>query len=216
MTAVGFYGKIASRGDFVGRDLPAGFQQGWDAWLAASLQASQRQLGEAWLQAYLVSPLWRFLLAPGVCGEAAVAGVLMPSIDRVGRYFPLTVASVLPAGQALAAVQAADGWFEAIEATLLASLEEGAGFDAFEAAVQALPALPEQAPAACESTIGVQRVAALDAAARTTALAELACAGASLWWGQGSEQVAAGLLRCAGLPAAERFGACLLGREALC
>ncbi|MFS2127687.1 type VI secretion system-associated protein TagF, partial [Pseudomonas sp. Pseusp97] len=138
MTAVGFYGKIASRGDFVGRGLPASFQQPWDAWLAAGLQASQRQLGEAWLQAYLVSPLWRFVLAPGVCGAAPVAGVLMPSIDRVGRYFPLTVAVALPEGQALSVLQAADGWFDAVEAALLATLEEGARFEDFEAAVQAV------------------------------------------------------------------------------
>lgn len=216
MTAVGFYGKIASRGDFVGRGLPASFQQPWDAWLAAGLQACQRQLGEAWLQAYLVSPLWRFVLAPGVCGAAPVAGVLMPSIDRVGRYFPLTVAVVLPEGQSLAALQAADSWFDAVEAALLATLEEGARFEDFEAAVQALPNIPQQGAAACESLLAAQRMAALDASARLAALAERACDGASLWWGNGSEQVAPGLLRCHGLPAAEHFAACLLGREASC
>ncbi|MCG8907810.1 MULTISPECIES: type VI secretion system-associated protein TagF [unclassified Pseudomonas] len=216
MTAVGFYGKIASRGDFVGRGLPASFQQPWDAWLAAGLQACQRQLGEAWLQAYLVSPLWRFVLAPGVCGGAAAAGVLMPSIDRVGRYFPLTVAIVLPAHQSLSATQAADGWFDAVETALLATLEEGARFEDFEAAVQALPDLPQQPAAACGSLPAAQRMAALDAPARLAALAERACDGASLWWGNGSEQVAPGLLRCDGLPAAERFAALLLGREASC
>lgn len=216
MTAVGFYGKVASRGDFVGRGLPASFQQPWDAWLAAGLQACQRQLGETWLQAYLVSPLWRFVLAPGVCGAAPVAGVLMPSIDRVGRYFPLTVAVVLPEVQSLAEVQAADRWFDAVEAALLATLEEGARFEDFEAAVQALPDLPQQPAVACELLPAAQRLAALDAPARLAALAERACDGASLWWGNGSEQVAPGLLRCHGLPASECFAACLLGGEATC
>ena len=91
----GVYGKLASRGDFVSRGLPHSFIQPWDAWLAAGLLASQEQLGAQWLDAYLVSPLWRFALAPDVCGPTAVVGVLMPSIDRVGRYFPLTIAQTL-------------------------------------------------------------------------------------------------------------------------
>lgn len=103
MNDFGFYGKLASRGDFVSRGLPQSFIQPWDQWLAAGLQASQQQLGEQWLQAYLVSPLWRFALAPGVCGESPVVGVVMPSIDRVGRYFPLTVAQLLAPGESLAA-----------------------------------------------------------------------------------------------------------------
>lgn len=115
MNDVGFYGKLACRGDFVSRSLPQTFIQPWDQWLAAGIQASQQALGEQWLQAYLVSPLWRFALAPGVCGTDAVVGVLMPSIDRVGRYFPLTVAQVLEPGASVAGVVgAADDWFEAL------------------------------------------------------------------------------------------------------
>ena len=77
MTMMGFYGKVASRGDFIERNLTKDFQRGWDAWLSAGLQSSQGQLGESWLDAYLTSPLWRFALAPGVCGSEAMAGVLI-------------------------------------------------------------------------------------------------------------------------------------------
>jgi type VI secretion system protein ImpM len=45
----GFYGKVASRGDFVSRGLPQSFIKPWDAWLAAGLLASQEQLGGQWL-----------------------------------------------------------------------------------------------------------------------------------------------------------------------
>ncbi|WP_286800080.1 type VI secretion system-associated protein TagF, partial [Pseudomonas sp. UBA4034] len=95
MTTLGFYGKLASRGDFVSRALPQSFIGPWDNWLAAGLLASQNSLGAGWLNAYLVSPLWRFVLAPGVCGPDAAAGVVMPSIDRVGRYFPRAVVALL-------------------------------------------------------------------------------------------------------------------------
>lgn len=216
MSTAGFYGKIASRGDFLGRDLPQSFIQPWDAWLAEGLAASQQQLGDAWLDTYLVSPLWHFLLAPGVCGDQAVAGVLMPSIDRVGRYFPLVIASLLPADQSPASVVSDDTWFEAAEALLLTTLEEGARFEDFETAVQALGPLPVRSRVAQAGFAGLQRIEAVEGSARLDALADLSCEGVSLWWGKGSERIDAGLMRCHGLPPANEFGQYLLGREATC
>ena len=48
MTTLGFYGKLASRGDFVSRALPQSFIGPWDSWLAAGLLASQNSLGADW------------------------------------------------------------------------------------------------------------------------------------------------------------------------
>lgn len=189
MTYAGFYGKLASRGDFVSRDLPPSFIQPWDQWLAAGLNASQQQLGNDWLQAYLVSPLWRFALAPGVCGPQAVVGVLMPSIDRVGRYFPLTVALTLEPAQDVGPWLAVEDWFEQAEALMLDSLSAEARFEAFEVGLQSL-ALPE-----------------------FEAAPEQDVAGASLWWGRGNAHIAPGLRRCIGLPAAADFARTLLGFE---
>src|SRR5512139_3843786 len=92
----GWYGKIPNLGDFASRRLPSRFIVAWDDWLQRALASSRAQLGGQWLDLYLTSPVWRFLLMPGVCGSAAWAGVLMPSVDRVGRYFPLTIALELP------------------------------------------------------------------------------------------------------------------------
>lgn len=215
MNDVGFYGKLACRGDFVSRSLPPDFIKAWDQWLAAGLQASQQALAERWLEAYLVSPLWRFALAPGVCGAQAVTGVLMPSIDRVGRYFPLTVAQVLEPEQPLAAVVAgADEWFEGVEAALLATLEPSASLEAFAAALQPFRDPRPRLQAAPRTTVGgLQRLDATTPQGRAMALAECACAGMSLWWGRGSERIPAGLMRCAGLPRCEAFTGLLLGTE---
>ncbi|QXI38774.1 type VI secretion system-associated protein TagF [Pseudomonas xantholysinigenes] len=215
MSDLGFYGKLASRGDFVSRGLPQRFIQPWDQWLAAGLQASQQALGERWLEAYLVSPLWRFALAPGVCGPDAVVGVLMPSIDRVGRYFPLTVAQVLEPGQPLAPVVAGDDeWFEAVEAALLATLEPGAAFENFEAALPPFRGTRPLLQGPRVAVGGLQRLDATTPQGRALALAECACEGMSLWWGRGSERIAPGLMRCAGLPRSEDFAGFLLGSEA--
>ena len=93
---VGFYGKLPARGDFVQRNLPRSFIDPWDNWLQEALAGSREQLGEQWLRSYLTSPVWRFALSGGLCGEQVVAGVLIPSVDRVGRYFPLAITALLP------------------------------------------------------------------------------------------------------------------------
>jgi type VI secretion system protein ImpM len=86
-----WFGKIACLGDFASRRLPQDTAQIFDTWLARGVEASRGQLGERWMNVYLTSPLWRFALAPGVIDTRWWFGVLMPSVDNVGRYFPLLV-----------------------------------------------------------------------------------------------------------------------------
>ncbi len=214
MSQAGFYGKLASRGDFVSRDLPPAFIQAWDRWLAAGLRTSQAELGAAWLDAYLVSPLWRFLLAPGVCGAQPITGVLMPSVDRVGRYFPLTVAMALPDDVDLAGVVVGpQDWFEQVEEALLNTLEPQAEPQHFESALATLPPLVTGATVPNHDFHGLQRSYGETQAARQSALGQWACSASSLWWGTGSQQVAPGLLRCQGMPPSELFSRFLNNRE---
>ncbi|MEK1941903.1 MAG: type VI secretion system-associated protein TagF [Pseudomonas sp.] len=210
--SAGFYGKLAGRGDFLSRDLPPGFIEAWDAWLAAGMAASQNELGEAWLDAYLVSPLWRFAVPANLLGNQPVVGVMMPSIDRVGRYFPLTIASLLaPDADIASVVGGEESWFDQAEALLLSTLEPEADVEQFERGVQALGA-PLAMPKAAIGNLGtLLRSEAATPAARTALLAQLSCEGTSCWWGHGSDQVAAGLLRCHGLPALQDFARLLIG-----
>ena len=93
-SGIGFYGKLPTQGDFVGRDLPADFTAAWDDWLQTGMAHSRELLGDEWVDLYMTMPPWRFVIAPEICGQKAVSGVLIPSVDRVGRYFPFTVALV--------------------------------------------------------------------------------------------------------------------------
>lgn len=215
MSMPGFYGKLACRGDFVTRDLAPGFTQLWDAWLCEGMHASQQQLGEDWLGAYLVSPLWRFALAAGVCGPNAVVGVLMPSIDRVGRYFPLTVAQILEPGQSVASVVGgAEEWFSLVEKLMLSTLDQGAGFGVFEVALSRVIQISVAPRTSASRSAGLQVFSAADFPARQLELTAIACEGASLWWGNGAQGVSQGLVRCKGLPDPQRFGSHLLGKGA--
>ena len=121
----GWYGKIPSIGDFASRRLSADFIKTWDLWLQHAMAASRAQLGERWLNLYLTGPIWRFVLMPGVCARQSSlwTGILMPSVDKVGRYFPLTIALPIEdrAGTMLT-VFSAQSWFAELEQLALATL----------------------------------------------------------------------------------------------
>jgi type VI secretion system protein ImpM len=121
--ALGFYGKIPARGDFVRNGLPHAFVDPWDRWLQQAIAASQAELGDAWMAAWLEAPIWSFALGPGVCGPDAVLGLWMPSVDRVGRHFPLTLAALVPAGDARDLARDNGGFLFAAEQAGLAAVE---------------------------------------------------------------------------------------------
>ena len=215
----GFFGKVTSHGDFVTRRLPPGFQQPWDAWLQDGLQHSKAALGAGWLATYLSSPIWRFALAPGVCGPRGRAGLLMPSVDRVGRHFPLTLARALDgAAPLLDCVTAHHYWYAQLELLALSSLEEHFSLDAFDVAVEALAPPPVAADAPDATTIALAGIdppalaqAGAGGGALASAIAGAALAGQSLWWTDGSPRVAPCLVLSRGLPSASAFAALLDG-----
>lgn len=137
--SLGFYGKLPSLGDFVSRRLPQDFISSWDSWLQSSLAAGQEVLGEQWLQCYLTSPIWRFALSPGLCGKDAWLGVVMPSVDRVGRYFPLTIACKVTTHAPLIHVFSEScEWFEELESVALSALENDLAVEEFDEMVKGI------------------------------------------------------------------------------
>jgi type VI secretion system protein ImpM len=139
MTA-GWYGKLPAVGDFASRRMRPEFIAALDAWLQQALQHSQEHLGSCWLDSFLTSHIWRFCLFAGVQGEQNWLGLLMPSVDRVGRYFPLTIAA---AGDARLLLTLLDGsatsWLNKVETAARGALDVTATIDDFEAALDAAP-----------------------------------------------------------------------------
>lgn len=138
MVAFGAYGKMPSLGDFFRIGLPRSFVEPWDAWLQASLAASQKSLGSTWDEHYMSAPIWRFSLPARVAGDAPMIGVLMVSVDKVGRKFPLTLASPQNADHDAAAES-----FEALEDAALSALEDDT---TRESLTQALSQIPQPKP----------------------------------------------------------------------
>lgn len=142
-TTPGWYGKLPSTGDFASRRLSHELIEPWDTWLAEEIATLKAQ-SESWLHAYLDSPTWRFVLparwlTPGQ--EGVLAGILMPSVDSVGRYFPLSImASLKSMPHTFTALEALLAWLHALDDLAADALQEDWSIDVLEEALTRLPA----------------------------------------------------------------------------
>jgi type VI secretion system ImpM family protein len=191
--AAGWYGKLPGLGDFATRRLPPRFVERWDRWLQSGLRdmphARRASDGE-------FAPVRRFWLSAGVAGTVAWAGLLMPSTDRAGRRFPLTVAQPMPT---LAQSLAARAWLSSVVAAMRFTQGNAHTLDDFEECLSALPPpLPKPAPRADEL---------LAAEVLQTLAAEGAC---SVWWCHGAT-TAPDFLVFDGLPAPSALASLLEG-----
>lgn len=226
--APGFFGKVSSHGDFVARRLPPLVQERWDGWLQSCIVCSKQQLAGDWLPHYLSSPVWRFAVAKDVLDENAWAGVLMPSVDRVGRHFPLLIcAGAAGAVSVLDWLADASAWYGQIEELALTSLESHFQLDQFDAALSSMSALPQSARALAQESPAAPTVALAAPCWRfpsaglahlgaelpvlSSQIAQCLLAGHSLWWTDGSPAVTPSILLAHGMPAPASFAAMLDG-----
>jgi type VI secretion system protein ImpM len=224
---VGLYGKLPSHGDFLRRRAPDAFVDAWDAWLQQCIAASRAALGDRWLDLYLTSPVWRFVCTAHVCGPAPVLGLMVPSVDRVGRYFPLTIVAEAPSDVgALVAASEGQGFFAMAEQLLVDTMaEEEIDFERFDARVMRLrealagvfrpqPVLLDQAAAAVLAEAGdagwqmplgsIEHFGTVWSQLVSLRLEQL-FAPLSVWWTDGSAAVEPSCLVVRGLPAADAF-----------
>jgi type VI secretion system protein ImpM len=219
----GLYGKIPGLGDFLHRGLPSSFVEPWNAWVSAGFLKSRELLGEAWMQAYLTSPPWRFLVEPGVLGADGWVGTMASSVDTVGRCYPIAAALPLPEDTRLQ-------WLGAELESLTDRLERIA-LDLIDGAVTpeaamtridglALAAMHGSAPVPLLGRGGRERLMLGKAPAPLAGLALrwLGEAGPhgeddrlSAWWHGGWDETPAAHLVTAGLPAPETFASLLDG-----
>jgi type VI secretion system protein ImpM len=202
----GFYGKVPDLGDFVSRGLPPAFIEILDAWSRLLLTSSRAALGDAWLPAWLAAPVWHFGFGRGFLGADQAWGVMIPSVDRVGRHFPFTIV-----GTAALDGRPLREWALAAEALALAALDDGFSPDALEKSLADLgppaPRAPGPGPASLTLPQNPGDWPDLVEAAPGPAADE------TLWWCRGADLVAPKLFSCAGLPSGEAAAAMIGGKE---
>lgn len=123
----GLFGKLPQKRDFIATGIRQDVLAPLETWLQTAVAASRSELGRRWEETYLVAPIWRLWIGSGVLG-ANCAGALMPSVDGIGRFFPLLALYVCDGDETLPPPSYApqDKWFGAIEHRLLGVLEDGA------------------------------------------------------------------------------------------
>ncbi|HEY4847934.1 MAG TPA: type VI secretion system-associated protein TagF [Methylocella sp.] len=133
----GLYGKLPAKRDFVAVSAPRRFVRVWESWIEQGMAESRACVREdEWKRAFSSAPIWRFWLGPALCDEA-VTGAFMPSMDTLGRLFPLTLIGVAGKGEALSSpdVDRRDSWFEGVERFLRSTRD---GHASFETTLEAL------------------------------------------------------------------------------
>jgi type VI secretion system protein ImpM len=205
----GFFGKLPSYGDYLARALPASFLTPWEEWLQDVWQSGWDRFGNVWPPLVAEGPVWRFALEADVCGPDPVAGLLMPSADRLGRVFPLCLVTALSVRTDPAILPVIAGpWYNRAEALLRQSLTSDLELDAFARQVSELGVLERPTPTptlACPGpgwhvTLDPNQPPALSYPALVHELAATLPQHYSLWWTRGAARVAPSLTVCDGLP----------------
>lgn len=224
----GYYGKMPSQGDFMHLNLPRGFIDVWDDWQMAAMAYSKEQLGKNWLDTYLTSPIYRFILSSGICGQYTVIGVSMPSVDSVGRYYPLVLGAAMNDISPFNVINQTT-WFDQAENLILSVLNDDFNRDNFTQAIKGLDTILPNANNSVStqpytgnhSPMG-KSIQIRKPFSSTEELPEQMpnilhellseyCHAYSLWWTSGSEHVAPSFLISQGLPTLEGTPALLSG-----
>ncbi len=216
--APGWYGKLATLGDFAQRRLPPECVRLVDGWLADAMSGFRELTGERWLQTYLTAPLLRFAWAPGVVDKQWWFGVLMPSCDSVGRYFPLVIAQprAHPPADRIA-LDHLELWYAHIGQAAMRTLSDGEGsVDQLEAGLRDAPPWPtagrfSSLAAQTSQHLQLAQTTALSQWVHALAAQELASrlAGCTVWWRENETAEHDSVDIVQGLPGGERFAALL-------
>ena len=92
------FGKIATLGDFVRTPSPSEQILAFEGWLARAMERGEERGVNAFKEAFLAGPTIGFIWSGPLekKNRALVGGVIHPSVDAVGRRFPIVIAAPLP------------------------------------------------------------------------------------------------------------------------
>ena len=225
----GFCGKIPAHGDFVSRNLPDEFLTPWNQWTQTVIGASQEQLENLWLETYLTSPIWRFAVSPGACCSKGFCGIMIPSVDKVGRYFPFTMIEFID-DEPLSIMRNGYNWFTRAQQVMLRGLEEDISIEDLLAAASELPILANtvqkkttkstqnysiETPHHNRQTLTLPLESVEDTNPLMPGIAQILIKRMfpqhTIWWTEGSERIQPTMLVCEGMPPISGFSAMLDG-----
>jgi type VI secretion system protein ImpM len=168
----GYFGKIPARGDFVNAGLPSSTVKAWDLAVSAALAGSKTNLGEHWSDIWLEAPVWRFAFPETMCGASPLLGLWMPSIDKVGRFFPLMIAATCPGLTPETMARHGTVWLDLAEHAGRSAIADDLTPEQLTALIQSAPDIAAQSDTGLPDKLELRP-------------------GVGLWWTEGSPRVPA-------------------------
>lgn len=221
---LGCFGKIRNCGDFISRHVPHAIEQSFTQWLEAGLAETKERFQQQWLDYFLTSPVWNFAI-DGSDSEQMIVGTMMPSMDKVGRYYPLIVLQTINQDSGLNV-----SLLEEVETLMLSTLDKGVEQEQFIEALDKLNGTAEtesslkglvqgyiplcqlravltnnnSAVADTATRLWPEQDSAVSIAKQTPNLyrheSEASGNPSSIWWTKGSEHMGPTVLLCQGFP----------------
>jgi type VI secretion system protein ImpM len=172
----GLFGKLPAKRDFIAMAAPREFLRVWEPFLEMGLRHGGAHLApDEWKAAFNSAPIWRFWLGPELCG-GAIVGAFMPSVDALGRLFPLTLIGMAAGAEPLASpdIDSRGSWFARTEDFLLGALSPDASLETIAAGLDDLCA---ESPSAALSDAFTEIFSAL-----RVRQPDCSIEAASFWW----------------------------------
>ncbi len=143
-TTIGFFGKLPGAGDFVVRGFDRPLVTALTQWTDKLVGHLKLGAGDDWTTVFDRLHPVAWVADQGLCGSAPFAGLMRPSLDRVGRRYPLIVGVSLPSDARVAPTAAAGrAWFDYLEGLLYDAWSPGLGAEALAEALAEAPPFPE-------------------------------------------------------------------------
>ena len=187
---VGYFGKLPAYGDFVRGGLTPDIVRDWDRIISSCLLSSKLSFHDGWVDAWLEAPVWRFAMPALVCGHMPLLGLWLPSVDKVGRYFPLMIAATCPGATPEQMARHGTAWLDAAEDTGRAAIADDLSPEQLKARIPPPPDFAVTPDTGLPYNLQPRP-------------------GAGLWWTEGSPRVPAQGLVLDTLPDAATFLAML-------
>ena len=140
-SAMGWYGKLPSTGDFLQRRFPDDLLRQWTQWFQVGLLAWQQEKTLDNESRFSNAPVWNFIVPPMLSGQMVQMGCLLPGRDRVGREYPLCAQlAFTPLEWKPQILSQAGDWYHNVGLTLLHAVRNSFSAEQLDQALLAISA----------------------------------------------------------------------------
>ncbi|AZI87333.1 type VI secretion system-associated protein TagF [Kosakonia sp. HypNH10] len=155
-SAISWYGKLPSAGDFLQRRFPDALQRQWSHWFQVGLMNWQKEEQRGSERQFSNAPIWNFVVPPMLGGQQVQMGCLLPGRDSVGRQYPLcALMAINPLEWSPRHLAQAGDWYQQLGRTMLHAVRNGYSPEQLDQALLAIPPVQLAEPEARSEILDV-------------------------------------------------------------